>query len=199
MELQDLWFWLICVLWAGYFVLEGFDFGVGMLVPALGRSKQARDELFETIGPLWDGNEVWLIVAVGATLAAFPLWYATMFSAFYLVVLLLLLLLILRIVSFEWRERSARPRWHGFWTGANVAASYGAPFLWGLMFANLLQGVPIDAQQGFTGNLADQLSPYSLFAGLAFVAIFAFHGATYLGLRTRGALLAGAQRVRRPR
>ena len=122
MELHDFWFFLICVLWSGYFVLEGFDFGVGMLIPVLGRSEEDRGTLLGTIGPVWDGNEVWLVTAAGATFAAFPQWYATMFSGFYIALLLVLVLLIVRVVSFEWREKVDSDRWQGVWTGANVVA-----------------------------------------------------------------------------
>ena len=126
MDLQLFWFILIGVLWAGYFLLEGFDFGVGMLLPFLPRNERERDTMFETIGPVWDGNEVWLVVAGGATFAAFPAWYATMFSGFYLALLLVLVCLIIRVVSFEWREKGHSPRWRAVWTTANVVGSVGA-------------------------------------------------------------------------
>src|SRR4051795_10332830 len=120
MTLEILWFCLIAFLWGGYFLLEGFDFGVGMLVPFLARRESDREELFETIGPVWDGNEVWLVVAAGATFAAFPAWYATMFSAFYLALLAILVLLIVRVVSFEWREKHDTPGWRATWLWANA-------------------------------------------------------------------------------
>ena len=130
MGLEDVWFVLIAVLWAGYFLLEGFDFGVGMLLPVLPRDERERGIMFESIGPVWDGNEVWLVVAAGATFAAFPAWYATMFSGFYIALLLILVLLIVRVVSFEWREKRDGRRWRTTWMWANTIGSVGAPFLW---------------------------------------------------------------------
>ena len=192
MTLEILWFWLVAVLWAGYFLLEGFDFGVGMLLPILPRSERERSTMFETIGPVWDGNEVWLVVAGGATFAAFPDWYATMFSAFYLALLLILVLLIVRVVSFEWREKSDSPRWRAAWTWANTVGSVGAPFVWGVGLANLVNGLPLDSDGNFTGNILDLFSPYTVLAGVATVALFALHGATFLALRTSGALCARA-------
>jgi len=188
MSLPDFWFILIAVLWAGYFLLEGFDFGVGMLLPFLPRDERERRVLFDSIGPVWDGNEVWLVVAGGATFAAFPAWYATMFSGFYIALLLLLVLLIVRVISFEWREKSESPRWRAVWMWCNTLGSYGAPLLWGIVFANLVQGTPINSDGDFTGSFRDLFSVYSVVAGLAVVLIFAFHGATYLTLRTRGGL-----------
>src|SRR3954462_11710220 len=138
MDLETVWFCLIAVLWAGYFLLEGFDFGVGMLLPALPRHEGERTMMFDSIGPVWDGNEVWLVVAAGATFAAFPAWYATMFSGFYLALLLVLVLLIVRVVSFEWRSKVDSAGWRRTWLSANAVASVGAPFLWGMLLANLL-------------------------------------------------------------
>ena len=132
MNLQNVWFCLIAVLWAGYFVLEGFDFGVGMLLPFVPRDEDERGAMFESIGPVWDGNEVWLVVAGGATFAAFPAWYGTMFSGFYLALLLVLVCLIVRVVSFEWREKSPTTRWRSTWRWANTVGSIGAPFVWGV-------------------------------------------------------------------
>jgi cytochrome d ubiquinol oxidase subunit II len=195
--MQTFWFVLVAVLWAGYFLLEGFDFGVGMLFPFLARSDGERKTMFETIGPVWDGNEVWLVVAAGATFAAFPEWYGTMFSGLYLALLLVLVLLILRAVSFEWWERSEGSRWRGAWTWANTVASVGAPFIWGLALANLLYGVPLDSNGHFTGDVADLFSLYTVSAGVAIVLLFAFHGATYLTLRTSGHLLDRARRAAR--
>jgi cytochrome bd ubiquinol oxidase subunit II len=188
MDLQVFWFCLIGVLWAGYFLLEGFDFGVGMLLPFLPRDERERRVMFETIGPVWDGNEVWLVVAGGATFAAFPAWYATMFSGFYLALLLVLFFLIVRVVSFEWREKSESPRWRTTWMWANTIGSTGASLVWGIGLANLVYGVPIDSDGDFTGNLIDLFSPYTVAAGIAVVLLFAFHGATFLTLRTSGDL-----------
>jgi cytochrome d ubiquinol oxidase subunit II len=195
MTLQILWFWVLCLLWTGYFVLEGFDFGVGMLLPVLGREEKDRETLFETIGPFWDGNEVWVLVAGGATFAAFPQWYATMFSGFYLALLLILVLMIVRVLSFEWRERSESPRWRMIWSWSNTIGSVGAPLIWGIALASLLYGTPIDAKGNFTGSFSDLFSWYSVLAGVALVFLFAFHGAVFLTLRTVGDLCDRARGV----
>src|SRR5580765_5911070 len=196
MDLQVFWFVLIGVLWTGYFALEGFDFGVGMLLPWVPRNEQERGVLFESIGPVWDGNEVWLVVAAGATFAAFPAWYATLFSGFYIALLLVLFFLIIRAVSFEWREKSDSPRWRAVWAGANTLGSFGAPLIWGIAFANLVQGVPLDSSHDFAGTFWDLFSVYTVLGGVAFVALFAFHGAGYLTLRTTGDLCARAARAK---
>jgi cytochrome bd ubiquinol oxidase subunit II len=197
MTLQIFWFCLIAVLWSGYFVLEGFDFGVGMLLPFVPRGSKERGVLLESIGPVWDGNEVWLVVAAGGTFAAFPAWYGAMFSGFYLLLLLILVFLIVRAVSFEWWNKSESPRWRSFWLGANVAASFGAPFLWGVALADLLYGVPLGSDGDFTGSIGDLFSAYSVFAGIAVVCLFAFHGATFLTLRTTGELHERTTRIAR--
>jgi len=194
MSLQATWFVLICVLWSAYFVTEGFDFGVGMLVPVLARGESDRAAMFAAIGPVWDGNEVWLLIAGGATFAAFPQWYATMFSGFYIALLAILVLLIVRVVSFEWRTKSDHAAWRGVWTWANVVASYGAPLLWGIGLSSLLYGTPIAANQEFTGSFWSLFSVYSVLAGVAVVALFALHGAVYLGMRSgQGEIRARAQ------
>jgi cytochrome bd ubiquinol oxidase subunit II len=192
--LQTFWFCLIAVLWGGYFLLEGFDFGVGMLLPWLPRHGSERDRttMFETIGPVWDGNEVWLVVAGGATFAAFPAWYATLFSGFYIALLLILLLLIVRAVSFEWREKSEDRRWRTIWLWANTIGSIGIPLIWGVALANLVNGVPLNSAHGFAGNFLDLFSPYTVLGGVTAVVLFAFHGATYLTVRTIGGLEARA-------
>jgi cytochrome d ubiquinol oxidase subunit II len=192
--LEIFWFCLIGVLWSGYFVLEGFDFGVGILLPVLPRNEDERGVMLKTIGPVWDGNEVWLVVAAAATFAAFPLWYATMFSGFYLAVLLVLVCLIVRVVSFEWRERSDDPRWRRTWRWANTAGSIGAPFLWSVVLANLLHGVPLNSSGGYSGDFVDLFSAYTVFAGIVVVLLFAFHGATFLTIRTTGELAERAAR-----
>ncbi len=184
MTLQITWFCVLCALWTGYFVLEGFDFGVGMLLPVLGKSDEDKETMFESIGPVWDGNEVWLLVAGGATFAAFPVWYATMFSGFYLALLLILVLLIVRVVSFEWREKTDSARWKAFWNWMNTLGSVGAPLLWGIALASLLHGVPIDSDQNFAGDFSDLFSGYTILAGIALCLLFALHGAVFLGLRT---------------
>jgi cytochrome bd ubiquinol oxidase subunit II len=195
MTLEILWFCLLGFFWTGYFVLEGFDFGVGMLLPVLGRSESDRRTMFESIGPLWDGNEVWLVIAGGATFAAFPVWYATMFSGFYLALLLILGFLIVRVLSFEWREKADSPAWQAFWAWLNTAASVGAPFLWGVLLSTLLHGVPIASDQSYAGDFGDLFSAYSIVAGIAVCLLFAFHGAVFLTLRTLGELRERAHRV----
>jgi cytochrome bd ubiquinol oxidase subunit II len=197
MTLQIFWFCLIAVFWGGYFVLEGFDFGVGMLQTVVPRTERERGDLFETIGPHWDGNETWLVVAGGATFAAFPAWYATMFSGFYLALLLVLVLLIVRAVSFEWRGKSESPRWRGAWLGANVAASFGIPLVWGVGLAALLYGTPIDSDGHYTGTVLDLFNVYTVMTGIAMVLFFAFHGAIFLTLRTVGDLSDRARRAAR--
>jgi cytochrome d ubiquinol oxidase subunit II len=200
MDLEIFWFCVVAVCWAAYFVLEGFDFGVGMLLPSLPRGANGEEDrrtMFQAIGPVWDGNEVWLVVAAGATFAAFPTWYATMFSGFYIALLLILVLLIVRVVSFEWRAKSESPRWRWVWTWANTIASVGAPLLWGIALASLLYGVPLDSDGGFAGDLADLFSLYSVVAGIAVVLLFAFHGGLFLTLRTTGELRDRAERATR--
>jgi cytochrome d ubiquinol oxidase subunit II len=194
---QIFWFVLIAVLWGGYFVLEGFDFGVGMLLPFLPRNESERGALFETIGPVWDGNEVWLVVAGGATFAAFPAWYATMFSGFYVGLLLILFFLMIRVVSFEWRGKGDSPRWRRAWLWANAIGSCGATLVWGIALANLVHGVPLNSSHDFTGSFWDLFSGYTVVAGIAFVLVFAFHGASFLTLRTSGELCERAGRTAR--
>jgi cytochrome bd ubiquinol oxidase subunit II len=197
MDLETFWFCVIALLWAGYFVLEGFDFGVGMLLPFLPRDEEERGAMLETIGPVWDGNEVWLVVAGAATFAAFPAWYATMFSGFYIALLLVLFFLIVRVVSFEWRTKSESARWRSVWTWANTLGSVGAAVVWGVGLANLVGGVPIDSNGDFAGNFRDLFSAYTVTAGVAVVLLFAFHGATFLGVRTSGDLRARAMQASR--
>ena len=188
MTLADFWFILIAVLWIGYFVLEGFDFGVGILLPVLGRSDAERRTLINAIGPVWDGNEVWLLTAGGATFAAFPLWYATLFSGFYLALLLILLALIVRGVAFEFRSKVDDPRWRARWDTAIFVGSAVPALLWGVAFGNIVRGVPVNAAGVFTGNLLTLLNPYALLGGLATLTLFALHGAVFLGLKTTGDL-----------
>ena len=191
MGLEITWFCLLCVLWTGYFVLEGFDFGVGALLPVVGRNEADRTSMLESIGAVWDGNEVWLVVAGGATFAAFPVWYATMFSGFYLALLLILVLLIGRVVSFEWREKAESPRWKATWAWVNTIASVGAPLLWGIVLSSLLHGVPIGSDQNFAGDFGDLFSGYTVLAGIAVSLLFAAHGEVFLTLRTVGELAPG--------
>jgi len=193
-ELQTVWFVLIAILFTGYFVLEGFDFGVGMALPVLARDDRERRVLINTIGPVWDGNEVWLITAGGAMFAAFPEWYATLFSGFYLPLLLILLALIVRGVAFEYRGHRASARWKGNWDRAIIVGSYVPSFLWGVAFGNIVRGVPLDADHEFTGNLGTLLNGYAILTGLVFVAVFALHGLVFLALKTSGDLRRRAGR-----
>jgi cytochrome d ubiquinol oxidase subunit II len=183
--LRIIWFGLIAVLWVGYLVLEGFDFGVGMLLPVLGRDDTERRVLINTIGPVWDGNEVWLLTAGGATFAAFPLWYSTLFSAFYLPLLLVLVALIIRGVAFEYRGKLDDGVWRGRWDTAIVVGSALPSLLWGVAFANIVRGVDIDTvKAGPFHVLIAALNPYGLLGGLTTLSLFALHGALFLGLKT---------------
>jgi cytochrome d ubiquinol oxidase subunit II len=175
-------------LWIGFFFLEGFDFGVGMLLPFLGKKDVERRAIINTIGSVWDGNEVWLLTAGGATFAAFPEWYATMFSGFYLAFFLLLVGLIMRGISFEYRSKDPDPKWRNRFDWMISIGSFLSALLLGAAFANLARGVPIDANKMFTGNLFTLLNPYGLLGGLSTVAIFLLHGANFLGLKLEGEL-----------
>ena len=192
-HLQTLWFGLIAVLWIGYFILEGFDFGVGTLLPFLGRDDRDRRVMINTIGPVWDGNEVWLIVAGGATFAAFPGWYATLFSGFYLALFVILVALIVRGVAFEYRGKHDSPRWKAWWDRAIIVGSALPALLWGVTFANIVHGVPIDRAGEYTGNFFTLLNPYALFAGITSLALFTLHGAVFLTIRTKGELVERAR------
>ena len=197
MDLNILWFVLIAVLYVGFFFLEGFDFGVGMLLPFLGKTDIERRTIINTIGPHWDGNEVWLITAGGATFAAFPHWYATMFSGFYPAMFLLLVALIMRGVSFEFRSKNALPKWRSFWDWAIAIGSFLAAFLLGVAFANLARGVPIDAKMNYTGTFWTLLNPYGLIGGLSNTAGFLLIGSIFLSLKTTGELVERAQKIAR--
>src|SRR5712691_3613451 len=186
MTLVSFWFLLIAVVWTGFFVLEGFDFGVGMLHAVVGRDEPGRRAAINTIGPLWDGNEVWLIVAGASMFAAFPGWYATMFSALYLALVLLLISLIIRGVAFEYRGKRDAARWRRTWDVLLTAGSLLAPLLLGIALGDLLHGLPINASQNFTGSFWDLLQPYGLFTGVTLMLICALHGATFLSLKTTG-------------
>ncbi|HEY3310796.1 MAG TPA: cytochrome d ubiquinol oxidase subunit II [Anaerolineales bacterium] len=187
-SLQLLWFVLIAVLWIGFFFLEGFDFGVGMLLPFLGKKDEERRAIINAIGPTWDGNEVWLLTAGGATFAAFPHWYATMFSGFYLAFFLLLIGLIIRGISFEYRSKDAEPKWRNTFDWMIAVGSFMCALLLGTAFANLARGLPINEKMMFTGNLFTLLNPYGLLGGLTTVSIFLLHGANFLGLKLDGDL-----------
>jgi len=193
--LQTLWFALIGVLWIGYFVLEGFDFGVGMLIRALGRDETDKRMIIHTIGPVWDGNEVWLLTAGGATFAAFPGWYSSLFSGFYLALFLILAALIIRGVSFEFWGKEDSPRWRATWEWTAVIGSFLAALLWGVGWANIVQGVAMNSHHDVTANLPDLLHPYALLGGLVTLSLFLGHGAIFLTLRTRGEIVARARAV----
>ncbi len=189
--LQILWFLLVAVLWTGYLVLEGFDLGVGMLLSILPKGDAATKEkerrvLINTIGPVWDGNEVWLLTAGGATFAAFPHWYATLFSGFYLPLLLILVALILRGVSFEYRGKVIDGKW-ARWCDLGIGIGSWLPaILWGVAFANLVKGVQLDEQHAYTGGFWALLSPFGLLGGLCLLSLLLMHGASYVGLKTAG-------------
>jgi cytochrome d ubiquinol oxidase subunit II len=197
MTLVGFWFGVLVVFWTGFLVLEGFDFGVGMLHGVVGRDERGRRLAIQTIGPLWDGNEVWLIVAGAGTFAAFPGWYATMFSGFYLAFLLLLVALIARGVSFEFYGKRDSARWRRAWDAATTGGSLLAPLLIGVALGNLLHGVPIGTDQEYAGTFTDLLNGYSLFTGVTVVLLCLLHGASFLALKTAGALRERAVRVGR--
>jgi cytochrome bd ubiquinol oxidase subunit II len=197
MTLVSFWFVVVVVFWTGFLVLEGFDFGVGMLHGVVGRDEQGRRQAISTIGPLWDGNEVWLIVAAAGMFAAFPGWYATMFSGFYLAVLLLLVALIARGVSFEFGGRRDGPRWRRSWELATTGGSLLAPLLIGVALGNLLAGVPIGADQEYAGTVADLLNGYALYCGVTVVLLCLLQGASFLALKTTGEVRDRARRAGR--
>ncbi|KQX07113.1 MULTISPECIES: cytochrome d ubiquinol oxidase subunit II [unclassified Leifsonia] len=184
MDLPTLWFWIIAGLFIGYFVLDGFDFGVGMSLPFLGRDEADRRVLINTIGPVWDLNETWLIVAGACLFAAFPEWYATLFSGFYLALLLILLALIVRGVSFEYRHQRPESQWKAWFDGMIIVGSAVPALLWGVAFANIVQGVPLDAGHNYTGTLIDLLNPYALLGGLTTLLLFFTHGVVFVSLKT---------------
>lgn len=186
--LETIWFILIAVCFIGFFFLEGFDFGVGMLSRFLGRTDRERRVYINTIGPFWDGNEVWLITAGGAMFAAFPNWYATLFSGFYMALFIMLLALIGRGVAFEFRSKVEDPRWRNTWDWILFFGSLLPPLLWGVALANLMKGVPIDASMNYVGSFWDLISLYSVTAGASIVLLFLLHGALFLALKTEGGL-----------
>jgi cytochrome d ubiquinol oxidase subunit II len=197
-QLGIIWFGLIAVLWCGYFVLEGFDFGVGVLLPVLGKNEAERRTIISTLGPVWDGNEVWLLTAGGAMFAAFSLWYATLFSGFYLALLLILVALIIRGVAFEFRSKRSSKTWRRNWDRAIFIGSLLPALLWGVAFANIVAGVPLELQNGnseFTGNLFTLLNPYGLLGGLTTLALFTTHGAVFLALKTDGEIRVRANKT----
>jgi len=193
MDLNTVWFGLIMVLFIGFFFLEGFDYGVGILLPFLGKEDRERRLILNTIGPFWDGNEVWLITAGGAMFAAFPHWYATLFSGFYLPLVLILLALIVRGVGIEFRSKGRQPAWRSLWDWMVFGGSFVSALLWGVAFANLVRGVPIDANMQYTGGFWNLLNPYALVGGLTTLSLFTLHGAVFLSLRTRGEIMERAE------
>ena len=191
MTFNTFWFIVIAVLWIGYFILEGFDFGVGMLLKAVAKDQAERRAVLTTLGPVWDGNEVWLLVAGGATFAAFPEWYATLFSGFYLPLFLILLALIVRGVAFEYRSKYGDKQWRARWDNAIVVASFLPALLWGVAFANIVRGVPLEKKNGvieYAGGFFNLLNPYALLGGVVTLTVFLTHGAIFLSLKTDGAI-----------
>jgi cytochrome d ubiquinol oxidase subunit II len=197
MALATFWFILTAVLWTGFFVLEGFDLGVGLLHRVVARDEPGRRAAINTIGPLWDGNEVWLIVAAAAMFAAFPGWYATLFSAYYLVMVLVLVGLILRGVSFEFRGKVERSRWRRTWDAALTVGSLLVPFFLGVVLGGMLHGIPVGQDEEFSGTFADLFSGYAVFTGVTLLLLCLMHGATFLALRTTGTLRGRARLLAR--
>ncbi|SEM27930.1 MULTISPECIES: cytochrome d ubiquinol oxidase subunit II [Rhodococcus] len=195
MGLQEFWFILIAVLFVGYFVLEGFDFGVGMLFPVLGRTDTRRRVMLNTIGPVWDGNEVWLITGGGALFAAFPEWYATLFSGFYIPLLLILVALILRVCAIEWRGKIDDDRWRARADWGIMIGSWVPAVLWGVAFANIVRGVAIDENKQVTSGFFALLNPYALLGGATTALVFALHGAVFLALKTADEVRADAVKL----
>jgi cytochrome d ubiquinol oxidase subunit II len=195
MDLAVLWFWIVAFFFIGYFVLDGFDFGVGMSLPFLGRDDTDRRVLINTIGPVWDLNETWVIVAGAALFAAFPEWYATLFSGFYLPLLLILLALIARGVSFEYRHQRPEAQWKRRFDAMIVVGSAVPAFLWGVAFANIVQGVPMDADHNYIGTVLDLLNPYALLGGATTLLLFFTHGVVFVALKTEGGIRERARRL----
>jgi cytochrome bd ubiquinol oxidase subunit II len=193
MSLAEFWFLLLAYLFIGYFLLEGFDFGVGMLLPVLGRDETDRRVLINTIGPFWDANETWVVVAGASMFAAFPYWYASLFSGFYLALLLLLIALIVRGVAFEYRGKVDSHQWRARWDTCIFFGSVIPAVLWGVAFANIVRGVPLDAEGNFTGNLLTLLNPYALLGGLVTLTLFTTHGAIFVALKTLGRIRQDAR------
>ena len=199
MSLNSFWFVIIAVLWIGYFVLEGFDFGVGILLPVVAKNQAERRAVLTTLGPLWDGNEVWLLVAGGATFAAFPEWYASLFSGFYLPLFLILLSLIVRGVAFEYRSKYGSEKWRSRWDLAITISSLLPALLWGVAFANIVRGVPLTKTTAgyiqYSGGFWNLLNPYALLGGLTTLSLFVSHGAFFLALNTDGEIRVRANNL----
>ena len=192
MDLNTIWFCLITVLFIGFFFLEGFDYGVGILHPLMSKDDKKRRVTLNTIGTFWDGNEVWVLTAGGAMFAAFPHWYATMFSGFYLALVTLLIALIVRGVSFEFRSKDKSPAWRSLWDWMLFVGSFVPALLWGVALANLIRGVPIDQNMNYVGGFFNLLNPYALLGGLMTLSLFTYHGAIFLTLKTTDDILEKA-------
>lgn len=186
--LQVVWFIVIAALWIGFFFLEGFDFGVGMLHPFLGRNDLERRAIINTIGPVWDANEMWLIVAIVAMFGVFPAWYGTMFSGFYLAMVVIIMALMIRGISFEYRSKDAHPAWRSRFDWMLAVGSFVSAFLFGIVFTDLLGGVPIDQNLSYAGKPFGWITPYGLIGGLTMVSVFLLHGANFLTLKLDGEL-----------
>ncbi|MBU0473898.1 MAG: cytochrome d ubiquinol oxidase subunit II [Bacteroidetes bacterium] len=197
MDLNIIWFILVTVLFIGFFFLEGFDYGVGILLPFLGKDDKARRVIINTIGPHWDGNEVWLLTAGGAIFAAFPHWYATMFSGFYLALFLMLVAIIVRAVSFEFRSKDENSKWRNTWDWIIFFGSAVPALLWGVALANLIRGLPIDETMTYTGGFFNLLNPYAIVGGVASFLLFTLHGAIFLTLKTTDDILESAKATAR--
>ncbi|MCK3769422.1 cytochrome d ubiquinol oxidase subunit II [Microbacterium aerolatum] len=195
MDLATLWFGIIAFLFVGYFVLDGFDFGVGMSLPFLGKDDVSRRQIINTIGPIWDLNETWLIVAGACLFASFPEWYASLFSGFYLPLLVILLTLIMRGVSFEYRHQGKTEKWKAGFDRMIIIGSAVPAFLWGVAFANIIQGVALDERHVYVGTVFDLLNPYGLLGGLTTLLLFFTHGVTFVALKTDGQLRSDARRL----
>jgi cytochrome d ubiquinol oxidase subunit II len=195
MDLTILWFWIIAVMFIGYFVLDGFDFGVGMSLPFLGKDDTDRRVLINTIGPVWDLNETWVIVAGASLFAAFPEWYATMFSGFYLPLLFILLALIVRGVSFEYRHQRPESTWKNWFDGMIIVGSAVPALLWGVVFANVVRGVNLDANHDYAGTFFDLFNPYALLGGVTTLLLFFVHGVVFISLKTEGDIRLRARKL----
>lgn len=197
-NLQFLWFILVGVLFSGFFFLEGFDFGVGMTIKSLAQTRAERDVVIHTIGPHWDANEVWLITAGGAMFASFPMWYASLFSGFYLILLLILVALIMRGVSFEFRSRMESDASRNFWEWAAALGSFFAAFLFGMMFTALVKGMPINANGDMTAHFTDYVNLFSIVGGVAVTLLCYLHGLNFIRLKTTGTLRERALQWAKP-
>lgn len=195
MDLATVWFFIVGVLFVGYFVLDGFDFGVGMSLPFLGKDEVSRRQVINTIGPIWDLNETWVIVAGACLFASFPEWYATLFSGFYLPLLVILLALIVRGVSFEYRHQRDSLRWKRGFDRMIVIGSALPALLWGVAVGNIVQGVPLDADHEFAGSVLTLLNPYALWVGVTTLLLFFLHGVYFVGLKTDGRVHDDARRL----